>query len=70
MNTNVRRGARLAVAGLALFALPLAGCSDEDGDGASTDEEIQDVRDGVDKAGDKVQQEIDGQDTGTNEDGE
>ena len=60
----------MLLAGLALVALPLAGCSDEDKDGATTDEEIQDVRDGVDKAGDEIQQEVDGQDQGSNNDNE
>jgi hypothetical protein len=51
----------------ALVLLPLAGaCADEDGDGATTDEEIQDVRDGADKAGDRVETEVDGQDDGSN----
>ena len=67
---NIRRGARVAVAGLALFALPLAACADEDKDGATTDEEIQDVREGVDKAEDEVREEIDGQNDGSNQDNE
>lgn len=70
MTMNMRRSARLAVVGLALFALPLAACSDEDGDGATTDEEIEDVRGGVDDAEDEVRQEIDGQNQGSNEDNE
>ncbi|MDQ3106249.1 MAG: hypothetical protein M3Q68_00395 [Actinomycetota bacterium] len=52
----------------ALLALPLAGaCADEDGDGATTDEEIQDVRDGAKDAGDRVEKEVDGQDEGSND---
>ena len=70
MTMNTKRGARLALAGVALFALPLVGCADEDNDGANTDEEIQDVRDGVDQAEDEVRQEIDGQNRGSNEDNE
>lgn len=45
-------------------------CSDEDGDGATTDEELEDVENRVDDAGEEIQEEIDGQDEGTNEDGE
>ena len=48
----------------------LAACSDEDGDGATTDEELQDVEEGVDDAGDQVEEEVEGQDEGSNEDGE
>jgi hypothetical protein len=48
----------------------LAACSDEDGDGATTDEEIQDVEEGVDDAGNQVEEEVEGQDEGSNEDGE
>ena len=45
-------------------------CSDEDGDGATTDEEIQDVEDGAEDVGDQIDEEIEGQDQGTNEDDE
>jgi hypothetical protein len=65
------RSARTALAALALLAVPFAGaCSDEDGDGATTDEEIQDVRDETNDAEDRVEEEIEGQDEGTNEDNE
>ena len=37
----------------------VAACSDEDGDGGETDEEIQDIEDGVDEATDAVDDEID-----------
>ena len=65
---TTRRSRRLlAIAGLAL--LPFVGaCADEDGDGATTDEEIQDVRDGADDAEDRIETEVDGQDDGSNED--
>ncbi len=54
---------------------------DEDGDGGTTDEEIQDVEDTAedlenkaedtaDSVGDEVEQEMDSQDEGSNEDGE
>lgn len=59
------------MAALAIAALPFSGaCSDEDGDGATTDEEIQDVQDGADETEQQVDEEVDGQDTGTNQDGE
>ena len=63
---------RIAAAGLvALFGVgSLTACSDEDGDGGTTDEEIQDGRDTVDSIEDEIQEEIYSQDTGTNEDGE
>jgi hypothetical protein len=68
MTTKTWRGARLAVAALALFAMPLAACSDEDNDGATTDEEIEKVEKGVDGAKDQIRQEIEGQDKGSNQD--
>lgn len=48
----------------------LAACSDEDGDGGTTDEEIQDGRDTATSIGDEIQEEVDAQDEGSNEDGE
>ena len=70
MTTKRWRGARLAVTVLALFALPLVACSDEDNDGATTDEEIEKVEKGVDRAEEEIRQEIKGQDQGSNEDNE
>lgn len=70
MTKNRWKRARLAVAALALFALPLAACSDEDGDGATTDEEIEKVEKGVDGAEEEIRQEIEGQDKGSNQDNE
>ena len=68
---SMNRRLRTAVAALAVLAMPLAGaCSDEDNDGATTDEEIQDGRDGANDAEDEAEEEIEGQDEGTNEDGE
>lgn len=65
------RRMRTALAVLAALAMPFtAACADEDGDGATTDEEIEDLQDGADEVEDEVQEEIDGQDDGTNEDGE
>jgi hypothetical protein len=68
MTTNTSKGARLVLAALALAALPLVGCSDEDNDGATTDEEIEKVEKGVDQAEEQIRQEIDGQNKGSNED--
>ena len=56
------------VAAGALLLAPA--CSDEDGDGATTDEEIEDVQDGADEVQDQVDEEIDGQTEGSDEDGE
>ena len=65
------RSARTALAALALLAVPFAGaCSDEDGDGATTDEEIQDVREGTNDAEKEIEEEIDGQQEGDNQDNE
>lgn len=36
-----------------------AACSDEDGDGGETDEEIQDIEDGVDEGVEDVEEEVD-----------
>jgi hypothetical protein len=69
-----RRLAGLAFAGLlGLGSLTgIAACTDEDGDGGETDEEIQDVKDGADEAVDSVEDEVDeetdAQDKGSNED--
>ncbi len=59
MNRTLRRASAVAFSGLLLFGG--VACSDEDGDGAGTDEEIQDVED-------EVNEEINGQDEGSNED--
>ena len=62
--------------GLAAPARPrldpgVAACSDEDGDGGETDEEIQDVEDGVDEVtddvDDEVDEEVDAQNEGDNQ---
>ena len=49
----------------------IAACTDEDGDGGETDEEIQDVEDGVDEGVDdvkeEVDEEVDAQNEGSNE---
>jgi hypothetical protein len=65
----IRRAA--AVALTAALALGGVACGDdEDGDGGTTDEEIQEGEDRVDDVGDELQQEVDAQDQGSNEDGE
>jgi len=45
----------------------IAACSDEDGDGGETDEEIQDVKDGVDEGVDDVKEEVDEETDALNE---
>lgn len=57
-----------------LFALIVVfgatACSDEDGDGETTDEEQQQIEDGVDEGTDEIQQQIDeGAEEGTNGEG-
>jgi len=63
---------RAAVTGFAVMLAFAggAGCSDEDGDGGTSDEEIQDLEDTGQNVEDEVDEEIDSQDQGTNEDGE
>jgi hypothetical protein len=54
-----------------LFAFVPAACGDdEDGDGGTTDEELEDVESTVDSIGDEVEEEVDAQDEGSDEDGE
>lgn len=67
---TMRRAAVVTLAG-ALALGGVAGCGDdEDGDGGITDEEIQEGEDRLDEAGDEIQEEVDSQDEGSNEDGE
>ena len=67
----MNRRLRTAAAALAILAMPLAGaCADEDGDGATTDEEIQDGRDTGNEVEGETEEEIEGQNEGSNEDGE
>jgi hypothetical protein len=68
----IRRAAALSAAALlSLGAAGLTACGeDEDGDGGTTDEEIQEGEDTVNSVEDEVQQEIDAQDQGSNDDGE
>jgi hypothetical protein len=53
-----------------LFLLTGAACSDEDGDGATTDEEVEDVESEAEKVQREAEQEVEGQDRGNNQDGE
>jgi hypothetical protein len=70
MRATTRRAAVATLAG-ALALGGVVGCGeDEDGDGGTTDEEIQEGEDRVDDMGDEVQEELDSQDQGSNEDGE
>ena len=57
-NRTVKALAGTIAAGAVLLVAPA--CSDEDGDGGTTDEEIQDVED-------EVNEEIDAQDQGSND---
>jgi hypothetical protein len=68
----IRRAAALSAAALlSLGAAGLTACGeDEDGDGGTTDEEIQEGEDTVNSVEDEVQQEIDAQDQGSNDAGE
>lgn len=67
---TMRRAAVVTLAG-ALALGGVVGCGDdEDGDGGTTDEEIQEGDDTVDSLGDEVEEEVDSQDEGSNEDGE
>ncbi len=67
---NRRIAASSAALLLALGSVGVAACSDEDGDGGVTDEEIQDGQDAVTDASNEIQEEVDAQDEGSNEDGE
>ncbi|HEX4868783.1 MAG TPA: hypothetical protein VFV32_14325 [Acidimicrobiales bacterium] len=69
--TRTRIAALTATGLLGLASITgLSACSDEDNDGGTTDEEIQDGKDTVTSVGDELQEEVDAQDEGTNEDGE
>lgn len=69
--TPTRRARAASVALLlGLGALGGAACSDEDGDGGTSDEEIQEGEDTVDSIQDEVEEEIDAQDEGSNQDDE
>ena len=62
-DTSITRSRLVTTAAAGLFALGsiagAAACSDEDGDGGETDEEIQDVEDSVKEGADDVEEEVD-----------
>jgi len=69
--TTARMKAASLAALLSLGAITgVAACSDEDGDGGTTDEEIQDGKDTVDSIEGEVDEEVDAQTEGDNKDGE
>ena len=57
MTTPLRRTATATLAAFALL-VPVA-CSDEDGDGAETDEEVDQIDEQVEDTGEQVDEEID-----------
>jgi hypothetical protein len=65
-----RRAAALSLSAvLALGGVAACG-DDEDGDGGTTDEEIQEGEDTVEDVGDEIEEEVDAQDEGSNDDDE
>ena len=54
---RLTRGAALVASGLLVFGT--AACSDEDGDGSSTDEEVEQIEDTVEDGVDEVEQQVD-----------
>lgn len=74
MTSRTTTSRLVSVSAAAAFGLAsltgFAACSDEDGDGGTTDEEIQDVEETVEDLGDEVEEEVDAQDEGNDEDGE
>ena len=57
MKTMNRRIA--AIAAVAVLGLGGAACSDEDGDGATTDEEVDQVDESTEDMGDQLEDEVD-----------
>lgn len=56
---NVMPRKLIAGAFAVFLALGLGACGDEDGDGATTDEEVGQIDDAVDEGADQIQDEID-----------
>ena len=57
MRTRSRTLTAAALAGVLLFGG--AACSDEDGDGATTDEEVNEVEEGGEDVGNQLEEEVD-----------
>src|SRR5215203_1749085 len=70
MKLTTKRAVGGAATAVLLAFIPAACGDDEDGDGGTTDEEIQDVEDTAEDLENDVQDEVDSQDEGSNEDGE
>jgi hypothetical protein len=66
----IRRAAVLSLSALLALGGVTACGDDEDGDGGTTDEEIQEGEDQVEDLGNEVEEEVDAQDEGSNDDGE
>ena len=56
MKTMNRRIA--AIAAVAVLGLGGAACSDEDGDGATTDEEVDQIDEGAEDTGEQLEEEV------------
>lgn len=60
MTIDAKKLRKFLVAGLFTFGgLTLAACTDEDGDGAVTDEEIGELQEDAEDLGDDIAEEID-----------
>ncbi len=57
LSTTLRRVLGIIFAATLVFGA--AACSDEDGDGATTDEETDQITDDVDDGTDEIQQQVD-----------
>lgn len=66
----MRRTAALTLSALLALGGAAACGEDEDGDGGTTDEEIQEGEDRIDDVQNEIDEEVDAQDEGSNEDGE
>jgi hypothetical protein len=62
--TRLRRSLALGTVAVLLLG---GACSDEDNDGGVTDEEIQDLEDAGESIGDEIEEEVDAQDEGSND---
>ena len=48
-----------ALSAVAILGLGGAACSDEDGDGATTDEEVDQIDEGAEDTGEQLEEEVD-----------